>query len=370
MTAPLKHILKQQRIIVCCGAGGAGKTSVSASMALAAARAGRRTLVVTIDPARRLAETLGVARSLEEPLPLDAARRKIVGISGSGELHVWLLDPQIVSDRVVRRLAKNPEERERLLNNPMYRNVSAMVAGMQEYTAVQAMYEFTESGRYDLIILDTPPSRNALNFLSAPRRISRFLDGRMLRFFVPDEASLLRRASLKMVHAVLDVAFGTEARQDLLAFLDLFSHILDRLGSNAKEIQKLFRDKSTSFVVVTTPAQEALDEANYFGNKSLSELELPLSGYIFNRSLLEHRTYSWPSEVHPPLKLAPRAMDELEYLAAREESQIEWQEEQYKKLASTLKNGEFLVTLPVINGGVNDLESLRQMAQLIEGSAV
>ena len=191
-------VLANKRVIVCCGAGGVGKTTVSASLALAAARAGRRVLVVTIDPSRRLAETLGVSRNLPEPTELPAERLAAAGVSAPGSLAAWMLDPQLVSDRVVHGFSKSEDDARRLLANPIYQNVTAMVAGMQEYTAVEALHGFVRDDRYDLIVLDTPPSRNALRFLEAPHRASGFLDGRVFNLFIPGEGSIIRRFASRL----------------------------------------------------------------------------------------------------------------------------------------------------------------------------
>ena len=160
-------LLQDKRVVVCCGAGGVGKTTVSASLAIAAARSGRRVLVVTIDPSKRLAEALGVDRNPIEPVSVSPEFAQQAGIRG--QLSAWMLDLQLVADRVVQSFSKNPDEARRLLDNKIYRNVAAMVAGMQEYTAVQALYEFVQNDEYDLVILDTPPSAMPCDFWTRQR---------------------------------------------------------------------------------------------------------------------------------------------------------------------------------------------------------
>jgi anion-transporting ArsA/GET3 family ATPase len=181
----LKELVDTQRVIVCAGAGGVGKTSVAASMALGAARGGKRVLVVTVDPSKRLAEVLGVDRNPTDPVPVPAEKLEALGVTPPGSLHAWMLDPQLVADRVVKRFSRTQEDADRLMANRIYKNVTAMVAGMQEYTAVEALHGFVADDSYDLIILDTPPSRNALHFLDAPERAGRFLDKRIFNLFVP-----------------------------------------------------------------------------------------------------------------------------------------------------------------------------------------
>jgi anion-transporting ArsA/GET3 family ATPase len=164
----LLGMVSEMQTVVCCGAGGVGKTTVSAALAVAAARAGRRVLVLTIDPSRRLAETLGISASLPEPIPLPADRLAAVGVRAPGAIDGWVLDPARIADRVVGRLAASPEDAERLKSNRIYQGVSNMVAGMQEYTAVEALHTLSASGRYELIILDTPPSAMPSAFWMLP----------------------------------------------------------------------------------------------------------------------------------------------------------------------------------------------------------
>ncbi|MFK7928255.1 MAG: ArsA family ATPase, partial [Myxococcota bacterium] len=178
MTLPIEELVMNRRILVVCGAGGVGKTTTATALALAGARQGRRVLALTVDPSKRLAQTLGVDRNLEAPISIPEERLRLAGIEPPGSLETWMLDPKLVADRMVQKLAKDPEEVERLMQNRIYRGISRMVAGMQEYMAMEALHEFHEEGRYDLVILDTPPSRNALAFLEGPQRMANFLDGR------------------------------------------------------------------------------------------------------------------------------------------------------------------------------------------------
>ena len=160
--------LQSKRLIVCCGAGGVGKTTTSAALALAAARLGKKVLALTIDPSKRLAQTLGVDRNTPEPVKINRDRLEALNVPLTGELHAWLLDPQLISDKVVNEEAG--DQAETLKNNLIYQQISGIVAGMQEYTAVEALHQFLQDRRYDLIILDTPPARHALRFIDSPER--------------------------------------------------------------------------------------------------------------------------------------------------------------------------------------------------------
>ncbi len=278
MSDTLIHLLKSKRVIVSCGAGGVGKTTVSASLSVLAARMGLRVLVVTIDPSKRLAEALGVERNAPEPVEVH-----LEGLE-NGRLHAWMLDPQMVSDQVVAKFSKTPEEAKRLLENRIYQNVTAMVAGMQEYTAVEALCEFVSTDRFDLVILDTPPSRDALRFLDAPIRANAFLDRRIFNLFIPSEGGLIRRMATKLVEQVMDVAFGKQTRKDLQQFFMLFGALLGHLNHNQSEMQQFFRAKTVGFLMVTSPSELALKETAFFRRKT-EELGLGVCGVVLNRSL-------------------------------------------------------------------------------------
>lgn len=287
-----KHVslvsaLQSRRAIVCAGAGGVGKTTVSASLALAAARLGRRVLVVTIDPSRRLAETLGVSRHLPEPVALDPARLAALGVHPPGSLDAWMLDPGIVSDRTVESFAQTPDDARRLLANPVYQGLSRMTAGMQEFTAVEAMHTFVTTGRYDLVVLDTPPARNALRFLDAPRRVSAFMDRRIFEAFAPTTAGsgLVRRLAGSVVEKVLDVALGQNTRKAVQEFFALFGALLQHLETNQQTMVRFLRSDAVGFVLVTSPHRAAVDEALALEARCRAILGVPLLGRVLNQSL-------------------------------------------------------------------------------------
>ena len=280
-TSPdLTEVLRAVRLCVCCGAGGVGKTTTSAALALTGARLGLRVLALTIDPSKRLAQTLGVARNTPEPIELDRARLSALGVPDEGVLAAWLLDPKLVSDQVVHREAG--QEAETLKQNPIYREISGMVAGMQEYTAVEALHSFLKSETYDLIVLDTPPSRHALRFIDSPRRIATFLDKRIFQLFVPSQTGLIGRVASRLLDEVLDRAFGEEPRRELKQFFELFSRLLDHLNHNQKEMAEVFQSDDVRFFMVTTARMDAIDEAQTFADETRSR-GLNLGGFFLNR---------------------------------------------------------------------------------------
>ena len=211
-------LLRKKKVIVCCGAGGVGKTTTAAAISIAAARAGRKVLVLTIDPSRRLAETLGVSRNPTDPVRIPKERSDAAGIT-TGTLDAWMLDIKLVSDGAVRRLVKSEADAQRILTNRIYQQVSTMVAGMHEYTAMEALHRLVHEGRYDLVVLDTPPSRNALDFLEAPRRLSGLVDSRAISAFLPKSDSMVARAASRVIEKILSAVFGEDlGNQRLVGF--------------------------------------------------------------------------------------------------------------------------------------------------------
>ena len=272
--------LKTKRLIVCCGAGGVGKTTTSAALALAGARLGKQVLALTIDPSKRLAQTLGVDRNTPTPVPLSRERLSKLKVPPEGAVHAWLLDPKLISDQVVNEEAG--EEASTLKANLIYQQISSIVAGMQEYTAVEALHQFLKENQYDLIILDTPPSRHTLRFIDSPERVASFLDKRIFRLFVPSQGSLLGKVAAKVIDEVLDRAFGEVTRKELKQFFELFSRLLDHLNRNQAEMAKVFRSDDVLFYLITTARDDAVDEAQRFAHE-VQRRQLTLGGFLINR---------------------------------------------------------------------------------------
>lgn len=278
---PLLSLIEGRALVVCSGAGGVGKTTTSAAIGLAAARAGRRAVVLTIDPARRLADALGLSSLPNEPE--EVASELLSGGAAGGSLHALMLDPKQTFDSLVRS-RQSPEQAERILQNRLYQNVSGMLAGMQEYTAGEKLHELHRDPRFDLVVVDTPPTRNALDFLDAPSTLSRFLDERVLRFFLPEEKkrfSLLRSTG-RVVGSVLGKVFGEGFAQDLSEFLEALGGLTVTLRTHAEEVRGLLASSSATFLLVAAPQAEAVDEALFF-RRRLEEMDLPFGGYVINR---------------------------------------------------------------------------------------
>ena len=274
------------QIIVCCGSGGVGKTTTAAALGLRAAEMGRKVVVLTIDPARRLAQSLGLSE-------LDNTPRPVVGIdtSAGGSLDAMMLDMKRTFDEVVLSHA-TPEKAEQILSNPFYQALSSSFAGTQEYMAMEKLsqlsHEAEEKGTWDLIVVDTPPSRSALDFLDAPKRLSSFLDGRFIRILMaPAKAG--GRAYLKVLTGGITLAttvmtrlLGGQMLQDVQTFVAALDTMFGGFRQRAEKTYALLADDRTAFVVVATPERDALREASYFVQR-LDQERMPLAGVIVNR---------------------------------------------------------------------------------------
>lgn len=368
----MRELILSRRILVCCGAGGVGKTTTSTGLALAAARQGRRVLALTVDPSRRLAETLGVERNLKAPVSMPAERLELAGIREPGALHTWMLDPQLVADRVIRRFARTPEEVERLMQNRIYQSVTRMVAGMQEYTAMEALHGFVKEGHYDLIVLDTPPSRNALDFLEGPGRLRSFFDGRIFRLFRPgEEAGFIRRAASGLIERVMTGAFGEDNYHELQEFFDLFGDLFGLLTNNAGDMRSILTDpKEVGFLLVTSTTPESITDAMFFRRKT-QEMELPFSGFVLNRSQAHDNARIYPSAEALGLTPSPAhsaALAKLQAFAELEVAQMKRDQGLLGDLSQRAGDKALAIALPNLPGGANEMGSLLQIADALFAS--
>lgn len=285
-SAKLLAALRTRRVVVVCGSGGVGKTTLSAALALQAAREGRRVLVCTVDPSRRLATSLGLRQLSERPrlLPVD----RIGGLPPKARLWAMTLDTKRTFDALVERYTPDEAARRRILDNRFYRHISAALAGTHEYMAMEKLLDLCGDERYDLVVLDTPPTRNALDFLEAPDRLLGFLDSSILRFFLrPYFAAgrLTLKVATRAGRLALDLAdrvLGLQFLQDLSEFFLAFESMYDGFKERAGRVFALLREPSTGFVLVTAPGRPALDEAHYFYRR-LSEKGMPFVSFLVNR---------------------------------------------------------------------------------------
>jgi len=280
------QLLEGKRVCICVGAGGVGKTTTSASVALGMAAAGLKVAVVTIDPARRLANALGLERLENEPRLVSPKR--LHGLEMRGELWAMMLDPKRTFDDLIDRVAPTPARAEEIKRNGVYRELSGAVSGSQEFTAIEKLYELV-SDDYDLLVLDTPPAHNAVEFLNAPGRLTAFLGGGALQAFLRPTGIGMRLLGIGAAPLLgaLRLVTGVDLVSDLIAFFTLLGGMTDEFNVRAERVERLLHAPETAFVLVTSAESRPIDEAIWF-RETLRANGMPFTGAIVNR-------------VHPPL---------------------------------------------------------------------
>ncbi|WP_206490891.1 ArsA-related P-loop ATPase [Rhodococcus sp. KRD162] len=266
------------RIVVVCGAGGVGKTTTAAAMALRAAEQGRRVVVLTIDPARRLAQALGLGDLDNSPQPVK------LPAGAKGELHAMMLNMRRTFDEMVIEHS-TPEKAQQVLANPFYQTVASSFSGTQEYMAMEKLGQLSLDASWDLIVVDTPPSRNALDFLDAPQRLGSFLDGRLIRLLTAPGRGITRVVTSAMSLAMRGVStvIGSQMLSDASAFVQSLDSMFGGFRERATRTYQLLREEGTSFLVVAAAEPDALREAAFFVER-LSEEQMPLAGLVVNRT--------------------------------------------------------------------------------------
>jgi anion-transporting ArsA/GET3 family ATPase len=362
----LASALARRRVLVVCGSGGVGKTTTAAAFGLRAALLGRRVLVCTIDPSRRLATSLGLSQLSAKPRALDLRR---MGPTGGGSLHAMMLDTKSTFDELVERFASGAEARRRILENRFYKHVSAALAGSHEYMAMEKLLELSADERFDLVVLDTPPTRHALDFLEAPDRLLSFLDTSTLRWFLKpyfQAGRLTLKVATKtgaLALKLADRALGLRFLADLSEFFLAFEGMYDGFKERAERVYALLREPASGFVLVAGPAPQALDEAVYF-HRRLREKEMPFVGIVVNR-------------LHPDPSTAARAarrsQREAEVDADLEERLLEVYHDQQavaraeRKRVARLEvdTGERLLLVPEFEADIHDLRGLKEVGDVI-----
>ncbi len=300
----LARVVATRRLVVCVGSGGVGKTTTAASIALRAAFEGRRALVLTIDPARRLANALGLTEIGNSEVQVQ------LGPEARGTLHAMMLDPRSTLDDVIARVSKDAASRDKVYANRIYRHIAGSFSGSQEYMATERLYDVHVSGRYDLIVLDTPPVKNALDFLESPGRLTRFLDRQIMRWFLtPHEEGMFGKRLLMgtsaVVYRLLSHIFGRDFLDELATFFRLFGELYDGFRERHEAVGRIFADPSTAFVVVSAPTDASMEVAKFF-LEELGNRRLPLAGLVVNQV---HVATSTEPDVERLLGVAARAAD-------------------------------------------------------------
>jgi anion-transporting ArsA/GET3 family ATPase len=276
MTSAVERLTAEREIVICCGSGGVGKTTTAAVLALEGARLGRRACVVTIDPAKRLADALGLGALSNTPTRIDG--------DWPGELSAMMLDTKSTFDSLVAKYSGTEEQAAGILDNRFYRNISGALSGTQEYMAMEKLFELHDSGDFDLIVVDTPPTRNALDFLDAPRRLTRFLDNRIFRILMMPTRAYLKAVSVAtqaMLRTISRVV-GTEVVQDAVAFFQAFEGMEAGFRDRAQRVTELLASPQTAFVLVASPRRDAINEAMFFAAR-LQESDIPVETLVVNR---------------------------------------------------------------------------------------
>jgi anion-transporting ArsA/GET3 family ATPase len=270
------ELVAERRIVVCCGSGGVGKTTAAAVLALEGARRGRRTVVVTIDPAKRLADALGLAGLTDTPSRIDG--------DWPGELWATMLDTKSTFDALVVKHAGTPEQGRRILANRFYRNISGALSGTQEYMAMEKLYELHDETDFELVVVDTPPTRHALDFLDAPRRLSRFLDHRLFRVLVAPSRGLVRAVNVAAQTFLRTVSkvVGGDVVEDAIAFFQAFEGMEEGFRQRAARVNELLAAPETAFVLVASPRRDTVEEAHFFADR-LGEAGIAVQALVVNR---------------------------------------------------------------------------------------
>jgi anion-transporting ArsA/GET3 family ATPase len=349
-----------KRICICTGSGGVGKTTTAAAVAIGLAARGQRVAVVTIDPARRLAGTLGLEELGNEPRMVEHGHFARHGIALRGELWAMMLDAKRTFDDLIELLAPDASTRDEILGNRIYQELSSAVAGSQEFTAVAKLYELDASGRFDAIVLDTPPSRNALDFLEAPQRLTGFLEGRALKVLTAPTGAAAKIAARGsgLVFSALRHVTGVDLLADLSAFFLVLSSVVDGFAERTHAVEQLLGDPGTTFLIITSPEPAPVEEAIYF-RRRLAEAGMPFGGLVVNRMRLLAPT---PPEIEEPALAADlggdaelaarsvRALRELRALAGRDAISL-------RRLAAELDD-EQPILVPQLDREVSDVAGL------------
>jgi anion-transporting ArsA/GET3 family ATPase len=352
------------RIIVCCGSGGVGKTTTAAALAVRAAEAGRSVVVLTIDPARRLAQSMGLTKLDNDPAPVRGVDR-----SAGGELHAMMLDMKRTFDEVVLAHA-TPERAEAILENPFYQSLSSSFSGTQEYMAMEKLGQLRAEDRWDLIVVDTPPSRSALDFLDAPQRLGSFLDGRFIRLLM-GSARTGGWAYLKMLGAgfgavtgLLTKILGAQVLKDVQTFVAALDTMFGGFRERADTTYRLLQAPGTAFVVVAAPERDALREASYFVER-LNQEGMPLAGLVLNRvhsggaqSLSAERALAG-AETLDESGEHPLAAGLLRLHAER--ARVHDREQHLRGRFTAAHPQVAVVDVPALAGDVHDLAGLREI---------
>ena len=384
MADTLSTLVDTRRVLVTAGAGGVGKTTTAAALGVAAARRGKRVLCLTIDPAKRLAESLGIGEMRSEAATVDNARFEAAGIPMKGSLTAMMLDTKRTFDELVHKYSSSKEKAEKLLSNKLYQYVSTSLAGTQEYMAMEKLVAVKDDPRYDLVILDTPPTANALDFLDAPERLMEALDSATMKWFVEAFQStgkfslnILAKGASAVLKGMSKITGGgfLEAMAEFIAELnDLFGGFKDR----AARVQKTLRGNDIAFVLVTSPSPPAIKEVLFFAER-LAEANMPRGALVVNRFHMPPKSPAHGGEVTMPdaaRALAERKValedDAAERLvqAHRDQVKLAALDASHIRALSAATSGTPVVRVAELETDVHDLKLLGFLSEVLMAGGV
>jgi anion-transporting ArsA/GET3 family ATPase len=377
----IERWLERKEVCICAGSGGVGKTTTSAAIAMGMAARGHKVAVLTIDPAKRLANSLGLPELGNEERMIDPDRFTAHGIEMKGELWAMMLDAKRTFDDLVERHAPDEETRDRILQNRIYKEISNAMAGSQEYMAMEKLYELHLEARYDLLVLDTPPTRHALDFIDAPERMARFIEGRSLQFFLKPGRLGLRVVGRSggMLFSALKRITGIDLLQDLSEFFQSFGDMAQGFSERAQRVKELLGQRGTTFLLVTAPQREAIDEGVFFWRR-LREARLPFGGVVVNKV---HRDFTREIGVDggDPLLPGEGLFEDLERFLGDDELAAKVDENfgRYQALAARDRENmahlverldqDSILCVPYFDEDIHDVDGLARVNSYLFGTA-
>jgi anion-transporting ArsA/GET3 family ATPase len=348
-TSPLNSLIRESKVIISTGSGGVGKTTVAAAIGLKAAQMGFKTCVLTIDPAKRLASALGIDNLTNKPIQID--------VNAKGELWALMLDSQSTFNDLIKTYSSTVTQAEKIYNNKLYQSLTSSLGGTQEYMAAEKLFELVNDTRFDLIVVDTPPSRNALDFLHGPQRLAKFLENKVFRLLMVPTRTYLKAVSYatqSLLKTIAKVA-GSELVNDAIEFFRAFDGMERGFAERASLVKQLLEKDTTSFVVVSSPLKNSTEEASYFFDE-LKKLNVNVKGLIINKihpHFIDDKLIENLNDTSEIKDLVANLVN-LENIAKREDRYV-------SDLTARVGDG-FMQRIPLLNADVHDIATLEILA--------